>query len=567
MALVPGQQFAGYEIIAELGRGGMGAVYQARQISLQRLVALKILPAHLAGDKDFIARFQSEAIAAASLNHPNIVQVFAAGQEDGIEYIAMEYVEGETIQHRLRRCGRLPLTEALDIAYHVATALDYGWQTAQLIHRDVKPDNIFLASNGAVKLGDFGLAKILRDGTSSVTITGHVMGSPHFISPEQARGQRDLDFRTDIYSLGCTLHYMMTGRTVFEGPDFVSIMYKHVNDEPQPLHTLLPNCPASVNRLLRRMIAKDREQRHEGYAQLIDEILHARDAAAVWEQSDERQRKRMAVADEPRGSSRWAYAVAVIAALAIAAGWVYARRAERPNSAANVVTLADPSDRRDFVRAVENLPAVERIERVMTKIREVNLGFAGKEKYTVEEDFITELSFPSIGVKNLWPLCALPHLRVLHCTGSATNRHRGDLVDLSPLAELPELEEVNCSWTNVENLRPLAKLKLKSLRCANTRVQSIAALQGMPLTELDIAATGVSDLAPLKGMALTSLRCNDTKVRDLSPLRGAPLKDISLDPRLLRGEGEILRTWTQLETINDSPVRAAAGRLLPRAPK
>src|ERR1041385_2996953 len=246
MSLTAGQSFAGYEIVAELGHGGMGAVYQARQPSLQRFVALKILPAHLAGDQDFIARFQSEAVAAASLNHPNLVQVYAAGETDGIEYIAMEFIEGETIQHRLRRCGRLPLTEALDVAYHVAAALDYAWQHAQLIHRDVKPDNIFLAQNGTVKLGDFGLAKILRDGVSSVTITGHVMGSPHFISPEQARGQRDLDFRTDIYSLGCTLHYMMTGRTVFEGPDFVSIMYKHVNDAPAPLQTVLPNCPASL---------------------------------------------------------------------------------------------------------------------------------------------------------------------------------------------------------------------------------------------------------------------------------------------------------------------------------
>src|SRR4051812_28336994 len=264
MALTAGQLFAGYKILCELGRGGMGAVYQARQVSLQRLVALKILPPHLASDKDFVTRFQSEAVAAASLNHPNLVQVYAAGESEGIEFIAMEFVEGETIQQRLRRCGRLPLTEALDIAYHVATALDHAWQTAQLIHRDVKPDNIFLAQNGTVKLGDFGLAKILRDGSASVTVTGHVMGSPHFISPEQARGERDVDLRADIYSLGCTLHTMTTGRTVFEGPDFVSIMYKHVNDLPAPLHTLLPNCPTSVNRLLTRMIAKERDQRHQG---------------------------------------------------------------------------------------------------------------------------------------------------------------------------------------------------------------------------------------------------------------------------------------------------------------
>src|SRR5688572_18380989 len=301
MALTPGQQFAGYEILCELGRGGMGAVYQARELSLQRLVALKILPPHLSHDKDFVARFQAEAIAAANVSHPNIIHIFSAGEHEGIEYIAMEFVEGESIQQRLRRCGRLPLTEALDIAYHVASALDHAWQTAQIIHRDIKPDNIFLAQNGTVKLGDFGLAKILRDGTSSVTATGLVMGSPHFISPEQARGQRDVDCRADIYSLGCTLHYMMTGRTVFEGPDFVSIMYKHVNEAPAPLHTLLPNCPAAVNALLTRMIAKEREHRHQTYAELLEQIVHTRHDAALWEQSDERQRKRMAVTPEPRG--------------------------------------------------------------------------------------------------------------------------------------------------------------------------------------------------------------------------------------------------------------------------
>jgi serine/threonine protein kinase len=566
MALTPGQQFAGYEILCELGRGGMGAVYQARELSLQRVVALKILPPHLSNDKDFVARFQAEAVAAANVSHPNIVQIFSAGEHEGIEYIAMEFVEGETIQQRLRRCGRLPLTEALDIAYHVATALDHAWQTAQLIHRDVKPDNIFLAQNGTVKLGDFGLAKILRDGTLSVTVTGLVMGSPHFISPEQARGQRDVDCRADFYSLGCTLHYMMTGRTVFEGPDFVSIMYKHVNDTPAPLHTLLPNCPAAVNALLTRMIAKEREQRHQTYAELLEQIVHARHDAALWEQSDERQRKRMAVVEKPAGKSRWAYAVAVFAALVVAAGFVYGKRFDRAQVSASTITLVDPSDRRDFIRSAEKLSPFDRVDRVMAKMRELNPGFDGKEKYTVEDDFITELSFSSAGVKNLWPLCALQHLRALRCPGDAAHKRRSELSDLSPLAELP-LEEVDCSWTNVEDLGSLSKLKLKSLNCSNTRVRNLAALKSLPLTELDIAGTGVNDLAPLKGLALTSLRCNETKVRDLSSLRDMPLKTVALNPVLVRNEGEIIRSWKQLETLNDSPPRTVAGRFLPRAPK
>lgn len=550
MSLAAGQQFAGYEIIAEIGRGGMGAVYQARQISLQRPVALKILPPHMAGDAGYLARFQAEAVAAASLNHPNIVQVFAAGQSEGIEYIAMEYVEGETIQHRLRRCGRLPLTEALDVAYHVGSALEYAWQSAQLIHRDVKPDNIFLAQNGAVKLGDFGLAKFLREGASSVTLTGHVMGSPHFISPEQARGLRDVDFRADLYSLGCTLHCLMTGRTVFEGPDFVSIVLKQVNDVPAPITTLLPDCPASINRLLARLLEKDREKRPQSYAELLELIVHARTDAAAWEAGDAPARRRLARDTTKPGGSRWAYALAMLLSLAAAGGYVYGKWTEHHHSAARVVTLADPSDRRDFIQALAKLSPLDRFERVMAKMREVNPEMRGKENFTVEEGEISELTFSSVGVRNLWPLCALDELRVIHCPGNATNRQRGDLVDLTPLAELP-LEEVDCSWTSIEDLRPLAQLPLKILRCANTRVADLAPLQGLALTELDIASTLVRDVSVLKGMPLASLRCDLAPLHDLEPLRNAPLKTLWGDPRLLRPE--LVRSWERIETINDLP--------------
>ena len=550
MSLAAGQQFAGYEIIAEIGRGGMGAVFQARQISLQRPVALKILPPHMAGDAGYLARFQAEAVAAASLNHPNIVQVFAAGESEGIEYIAMEFVEGETIQHRLRRCGRLPLTEALDVAYHVASALDYAWQSAQLIHRDVKPDNIFLAQNGAVKLGDFGLAKFLREGASSVTLTGHVMGSPHFISPEQARGLRDVDFRADLYSLGCTLHCLMTGRTVFEGPDFVSIVLKQVNDVPAPITTLLPDCPASINRLLARLLEKDREKRPQSYAELVELIVHARNDAEAWEEGDAPARRRLARDRTKQGGSRWAYALAILLSLGLAVGYVYGRWTEHRHSAARVVTLADPSDRRDFIQALAKLSPLDRFERVMAKMREVNPEMRGKENFTVEEGEISELTFSSVGVRNLWPLCALDELRVIHCQGNATNRQRGDLVDLTPLAELP-LEEVDCSWTSIEDLRPLAQLPLKILRCANTRVADLAPLQGMALTELDIASTLVRDVSVLKGQPLTSLRCALTPLRDLEPLRNAPLKTLWCDQRLLRPE--LVRSWESIEKINDLP--------------
>ncbi len=554
MALAPGQTFAGYEVLAEIGRGGMGAVYQARQLSLLRLVALKILPPHLAEDAAFAARFQAEAIAVANLNHPNIIQVFEAGESSGIRYIAMEYVEGETIQHRLRRCGRLPMTEALDVAYHVAAALQHAWQSGRMIHRDVKPDNIFLAHNGTVKLGDFGIAKTLREGVSSVTVTGHVLGSPHFISPEQARGLRDADFRADIYSLGCTLHYMMTGRTVFEGPDFVSIMYKHVNESPEPLQTLLPDCPAQVNRLIQRMLAKGCEQRPASYEELMEEIIHARDEASVWEKSDERQRRRMAVVEEPPGRSRLVYLVALLTAVVVAGGVVYAKRVYRAPIEARS-DLSDPSDRRDFIAAVQRLPAQARASRVMDRLRELNPQFDGKEKLTIEDDMVTELTFSSRGVRNLWPLCALKHLRVLRLPGDAAGQRRSELSDLSVIRELPELDEVDCSWTSVEDLTPVAGAHLIALNCAHSKVLSLAPLKGKLLQELDVAGTEVADLTALSGLPLERFNCLAAPVRDLAPLRSAPLRSLACDLSVLRRHGELLKSWTQLETVNDLSIR------------
>jgi hypothetical protein len=563
MALAAGQIFGDYEIIAGIGRGGMGTVYQARQISLQRVVALKVLPPHLADDADFQTRFQTEAIAAAGLNHPNIVQVFAAGEHDGIRFIAMEFVEGESIQARVKRLGRLPLTEALDAAYHVAVALAHAWDSGQLIHRDVKPDNIFLSTHGTVKLGDFGLAKVLREGASSVTLTGAAMGSPHFISPEQAHGQRDVDLRADVYSLGCTLHYMMTGRMVFEGPDFVSIVLKHVSEPPAPLHTLLRDCPSSLERLLDRMLAKERGKRHQAYAELVEELVAARAEAAVWESGDTRLRRKMAAPPPGRTSSRTVYVVAALLALTVAAGMVWTRRASRAGAVARrAVTLVDPSDRRDFIESVRKLQPLERVERVMMKMREVNPGFDGKEKYTVEDDVITELTFSTVGVTNLWPVCALPHLRALTVTGDAQNKRRGDLVDLSPLRELLELEQVDCSWNPVAELRPLAGLPLKGLHCAGTRVADLAPLKGMGLTELDVSSTAVQDIAPLAKAPLTELRCQDTRLRDLSPLRNAPIKMIWCDPRALHPD--LLRSWKELEAINGAPPHELLRKLRPR---
>ncbi|HEV7402824.1 MAG TPA: bifunctional serine/threonine-protein kinase/formylglycine-generating enzyme family protein [Chthoniobacteraceae bacterium] len=257
-----------YEILGKLGQGGMGAVYRARQISLDRVVALKILPSHLEEDENFVARFQREAAVAAGLNHPNLVQVYASGCSEGCHFIAMELVEGENLRQRVKR-GGLPMAEALHICLEVARGLQFAWQRAQLIHRDIKPSNIYLAEGGTVKVGDLGLAKSLLSNTTGLTHTGAAIGTPHYISPEQARGEKTIDLRADIYSLGCTLYELLTGATPYRGTDPLTVMSMHLNSPPPAIMKVLPRCPMPVGRLVNKMLRKSRHERPQSYEELI----------------------------------------------------------------------------------------------------------------------------------------------------------------------------------------------------------------------------------------------------------------------------------------------------------
>lgn len=272
-----GQTLGEFEIIARIGQGGMGAVYKARQTSLDRFVALKTLRATLAGDAAFIARFRREAKAAAALNHTNLVQVHAAGETDGLHWFAMEFVEGESAQARLKRKERLDPAEAVAIGIHVATALEYGWRKAHLIHRDIKPDNIFLSTDGEVKLGDLGLAKNAGE-NQSLTMTGASMGTPYYISPEQGQGKKDVDLRADIYSLGCTLFHLVAGRTPYSGDTAMAVMLKHVTEPVPNPQEAWPAFPAELAHVVTKMMAKDPATRQQDYAEVIADLRRAYDA-------------------------------------------------------------------------------------------------------------------------------------------------------------------------------------------------------------------------------------------------------------------------------------------------
>jgi len=242
-----------YAVGQILGRGGMAEVYLATDRVLDRPVAFKVLGGWLANDATFVERFRREALAAARISHPNLVAVFDAGSEDGVHYIVMEHVAGETLADVLRKEGRIHPNRATRIATDVADALAVA-HAARMVHRDVKPANVMVTPDGRTKLMDLGIARSL-DG-ESITRASSILGTAGYVSPEQARGD-PVDHRSDIYSLGCVLYEMLTGRQPFEAADPLAVAYKHVHEAPVPPTSLEPSIPPALEAVTLRAMEKD----------------------------------------------------------------------------------------------------------------------------------------------------------------------------------------------------------------------------------------------------------------------------------------------------------------------
>jgi serine/threonine-protein kinase len=247
-----------------LGRGGMAEVYLATDRVLDRPVACKVLGGWLANDHTFVERFRREALAAARISHPNLVAVFDAGSEDGVHYIVMEHVPGVTLADVLRMEGRLPPARAAGIAASVADALAVA-HAARIVHRDVKPANVMLTPDGRTKLMDLGIARNI-DG-ETITHASSVLGTAGYISPEQARGE-PVDHRSDIYSLGCVLYEMLTGRQPFEGGDPLAVAYKHVHEVPIPPTSIEPSIPPDLDAVTLRAMEKEPAARFQSAADI-----------------------------------------------------------------------------------------------------------------------------------------------------------------------------------------------------------------------------------------------------------------------------------------------------------
>src|ERR1700716_1694290 len=265
MAILPGRRLGPYEILTAIGAGGMGEVYRARDTRLDRIVAIKVLPTHLADRSEWRERFEREARTIASLNHPHICTLFDIGQQAGIDFLVMEYLEGETLAQRLLK-GPLPLEQVLLYAIEISDALDKAHRKG-VTHRDLKPGNIMLTKTGT-KLLDFGLAKLKQEvapanvqlsqlptADDPLTAKGTIVGTLQYMAPEQLEG-KDVDARTDIFAFGAVVYEMATGKKAFDGKSQASVIGAIMTSEPPAISTLQPMAPQQLDRVVKKCLAK-----------------------------------------------------------------------------------------------------------------------------------------------------------------------------------------------------------------------------------------------------------------------------------------------------------------------
>jgi eukaryotic-like serine/threonine-protein kinase len=338
-----------YELDGIVGRGGMAEVFRARDIRLDRIVAVKTLRDDLARDQTFQARFRREAQSAASLNHPSIVAVYDTGEDmlghTPVPYIVMEYVDGRTLRDLLRDDRRLLPERALEITDGVLRALDYSHRNG-IVHRDIKPGNVMLTRAGDVKVMDFGIARAVSDSQATMTQTAQVIGTAQYLSPEQARGER-VDARSDLYSTGCLLYELLVGRPPFTGDSPVAIAYQHVRENPVPPSRLDPEIPQWADSIVLKAMAKSPADRYQSAGEMRSDIqraLQGMPVAAPSRINSYQGTRRMGQPtqlagptsaippydygreEEPPGRGgrkKWPWVVAALVAVAIIAGLVY----------------------------------------------------------------------------------------------------------------------------------------------------------------------------------------------------------------------------------------------------
>jgi serine/threonine protein kinase len=261
-------QLGDFRLIRKLGEGGMGEVFLAHQDSLDRKAAIKVLSKKLAGKEDFVKRFYREARAMAKIDHPNAVRVYAVDQDHGVHFVAMEFIDGKSMQYWIETLGRLSVGDAVHVTLRCAEALQHA-HAMNMVHRDIKPDNIMLTARGQVKVADFGLAKAIDDEDNSLTQSGTGLGTPYYMAPEQARNAKHVDGRCDIYALGVTLYHFLTGKLPFTGNTTVELIMNKEQGKFPPARKANSEIPEKLDLIIDKMVAVSPEQRFKDFGEVI----------------------------------------------------------------------------------------------------------------------------------------------------------------------------------------------------------------------------------------------------------------------------------------------------------
>lgn len=578
-----------YRVISKLGEGAMGAVYLGHDDEHDRRVAIKVLPRMFAGKPEMVSRFRREATAAGTLRHGAIIAAFRTGEDNGTHYYSMEYCAGESLSQLLERRGPFTFDALLPILLQVVSGLQYAHGQG-FIHRDIKPSNLMVTAAGVAKILDLGLTKNIDDADASFnTLTGMAMGTPHYISPEQARGEKTIDGRADIYSLGATAYHLLSGQTPFEGSTAAVIMIQHLTREPPDLHRLLPDLPLGAVYLVRRMMAKNPAQRHADAAALRSDLellisgkLPGGMIAAHAAKNRSNPRVQPAQQDKRarRTRSSGVMAAVAVACLVLVAG-------------ALLVVLMHPSPRAATTVHAPGLPGVldhpaagatqgERVVPISIPAaplaattatapapqvtpasaphhaapgEEPSAGQAGDawaqsiqrlsapDQVAAVSDRLSQLNpgfdgaikvdskdgvviAMKLSSVHLSDITPIAALRGLRTLSCGGDWDHRTLTSLACLSGL-HLESLNIGFTKVEDLTPLSGMPLTLLFAENARISDLAPLRGMPLEQLFLTGNPIPDLSPIQGMRLNHLHCGDL-VRDLAPLSGMRLLGLAI---------------------------------------
>ncbi len=330
----PAQQIPGFQVLSKLGQGAMAVVFKAKQLSLDRIVAIKVLPKRLSENPEFVERFYREGRAAARLNHANIVQAFDVGESGGYHYFVMEYIDGQTIYDMLTDGRPLSESEALRVILQSAKALEHA-HAQGLVHRDVKPKNLMLTKGGDVKLADMGLARELDDYKTATAEAGRAYGTPYYISPEQIRGEITIDARADIYGLGGTFYHMVTGKVPFDGTTPSAVMHKHLKDSLIPPDHINHSLSAGIGEIIEVMMAKSAADRYPSMTEVmidLEAVANGEPPLQAREKYDHELLETLATGSKvtraaadtpgvtghtPRVSAHWVLALGVLLAISI----------------------------------------------------------------------------------------------------------------------------------------------------------------------------------------------------------------------------------------------------------